>query len=200
MSMDILYHAFSAEEADKKWEEFESDYKRIKASGYDGCNTPADDAIFNLIDYVSKKNTREIGHAFTTIDVAYGSVSSEMLEDGKIEYDIVDDLAMASEQPLVEGIPTGEFLVTLFTTLSKEIIKKVVNSFMQRYGWELKEARDIILRYLEYVRPVALRLKEDPNSVFVSEYNGSYGGDGEELINVRSVAYQKKFSEFLKTV
>ncbi|NQV12499.1 hypothetical protein HQ524_03980 [Candidatus Uhrbacteria bacterium] len=200
MSMDIIYHAFSAKDADKMWEGFESEFKRIKASGYDGCQTRADDEIFNLIDYIDRKESAYVNHAFQAIDIAYGSVSTDVLESGKSEYDSVDALSMALDYQLTEGLPTGKFLVELFSKLTEEILQTATKQIAGSIGWDPDEARDALLTYLKYVRPVALHLKEDPDSLFVSEYNGDFGGDGEEVLMTRAVKHEKQFSEFLKTV
>jgi hypothetical protein len=199
MSIDIYYYSFSPERADKHWENFSKDLEQCK-QGVDF--KPEDNVdvgeLTTLADPKYSNNESQISHSLRQLDLTYGSVSCWPMDSPKCEYNVVGVLAKIAGVPYEDGYITKENLIKVFENIKFENYMKAIKLLAEEMKWDDGDSEDTIYEYLGNVRPVALDLKQNPETMFIMEVNGEICPDeAGELIKQRVKDHLKIFKETL---
>ena len=196
MSIDIEYHSFSPERADKLWKNFKQDVDHFKKTGNPGV---LPDSMVECLDPEYSKNATEqdMLWALQDTDLEYGSVSCWPLDSGKMEYFVVQALAEAvglTFENEYRGYLEKDELINIFENIKFDKYKKAIDILAKDVKWDAGESEDVIYEYLEKVRPVALDLKQNPETLFVNEVNDEFSPDSVgELLKQRAKEHYKIF-------
>ncbi len=203
MSVDISYYSFSPSRADQEWGRLEetisllqdkhAKWKQEKNEGYFYRTlTPSENAIYEnwecfQSELQSDKQGFEIG--LKRVDLGLGSVVAEYLEDGKVEFIMLDALIQAAGLEIEEEdrsnmgcgghTPTKQAWIKLFSSIDKDLLTIASDFLHKELNWDVEqECIPGLVRYLQYIRPVIKDLKEVDDALFVSVVNGEgFGPD-----------------------
>jgi len=196
MSLDLYYDSFSQKRADEHWKNLSNDLEQYK-KGIDfkfdvSVNT---DALGILSDPKYSKVEGEVLHALRQLDLAYGSVRCWPMESIKCEFAVVGSLAQAVGVPYENGYITKEDLITLFKEINQETVLKAVPILNRDLHWDDNESKSAIMEWLGNVRPVALDLKDNEDTIFINEVNGEIAPDSaDELLKKRVKDHHDQFA------
>jgi hypothetical protein len=154
----------------------------------------------NLDYLLFEKNfdLKKLLELITSVDIAYGSLGSGYLENGKWEDDCREALASVFEMKQTENIPLKEEWVRTFTTMTPEKFEKAVQYVSRNNDDESREeARWIFLDYLKEIRPVMKELKELPEAVFFTQGTGGIcPSKAEKMLEKRAKEIYEKYKGF----
>jgi len=104
-------------------------------------------------------------------------------------------LAQAVGVPYENGYITKEDLITLFKEINQETVLKAVPILNRDLHWDDNESKSAIMEWLGNVRPVALDLKDNEDTIFINEVNGEIAPDSaDELLKKRVKDHHDQFA------
>lgn len=164
MSIDVHYFSFSPERADKLWLGFAGDLAQAKAGAkFDMYRDP-------LASLANPRYIRDEADILTNLkflDLNYGSVHCQPLDDGKLEYFLVEVLAKTTGLELTTGETPREDWIKLYSQINNEFIEKTTALLAQKRQWIVEESRQILLDFIHNVHPIVKDLNQNTDSLFI---------------------------------
>ena len=221
MSVDINYFSFSPSRADLRWLNFPEDISQLRKKYKDWrpgkekadvTLTPEQDDLFDnaSADYLTgatEYNEEKLLLDLKSIDLYYGSVPAADYIDKNEGY-ILEAMAQAAglevekeEYGIYGHCPTKKGWIDFYTGLNEKMMSAVIAWVQKETGWGEEDSRFSIEEYLRFVRPVVKDLKNTPDAVFISYYDGfSYPPSAENLLLGRAKNHAVQFKGLISPV
>jgi hypothetical protein len=226
MSVTSNYYSFSPSRADKGWENFAADIKVLREK-YKNCHIPngeynpqnerqdivlnsRQDALYNIgLDYLlcgQVYDFQRLIYDLKEIDLYYGSVLSGGYNEAGDEMIFLEGIRQATnletdKETKYPSQPTKNGWIEFYSNINNETVDKIVDCIVVEAGWELRGTKSLLMEYLHFTRPVILDLKQTPDSIFLSYYDGSATPESaDEILKARAEANASKFKNILPPV
>ena len=165
--MEVAYYSFSPSRSDKKWEGNEgveriSEMKRIYKLDSTPMNEELQEEMFGQIMI----DDEELGGV-----VPLDFPGAIIIEESHLEFYCLDALVKAYGLTVKDEVPTKEEWIRLYSELNGEKSRKAISILSQEVDMEETEAEEVLISYLDEVRPVVQDLKQTPDSVFIRDYH-----------------------------
>jgi len=170
MSISLEYYSFNAKRADERWGNFPDDLAKTKAgekieSGWRG---PLEDLTYE--EETRDENT--VLNNLKFLDLFYGSVyTNPTPESGKQEYFAHKALIEAANLQHEPDHQPKEDWIKVYSQIDNDFINIATILLAKENGWEHEEGREILLDFLHNVRPVVKDLKENEDSIFITDWD-----------------------------
>lgn len=194
MSIDITYYSFSPSRADKRWATFTDDYKQVKAGV---SHSPKN--IYTIVSDLKENREEFLLEDFVHLDLEYGAVQCNPIENGSIEYPVIEIIAKMKGFSFGDGYLTKEDWIKVYENLDKGFIKKFIRSVEKEFDWTQEEADELVMELLKNVRAVVVDFKRQADSFYVYEVNGviAPGSFGDQL-QQRAQKHYETFKDVLE--
>ena len=155
--------------------------------------------------YEDEFDSEVAAECFKAVDLYYGAVGNDLFEDMDIAESVMRQLSDFSLKQ-EDGVPAGAELVAFYENLNKYVIEKLGNGLADDFGWddeERKEGPHYVLDIFKAMKPVAKDLKENPDSILISEgEDGSecYPQSANKILEDRAQKHIKDFKGILAPV
>lgn len=169
MNVSVYYHSFNEHRADSSWENFAEDFAKAQSGEHieSGWRSPLENLTYEEI----LADEDAVINELKFLDLHYGSVYvNPTPESGKEEYYVHKAVVEAAGLTYNPDYQPKEDWLTIYSSIDESFVQKVQAIVMQDTGWEADEARKIIIEFLQHVRPIAKDLKDNPDSIFITDW------------------------------
>ncbi|MBD3281346.1 hypothetical protein GF391_01225 [Candidatus Uhrbacteria bacterium] len=163
MGKDIRYQTFNPDKADEKW----ADLKNLKK---------AIEKVKDEIDLDSFFNPNADPSDFIgdvkKIDRYFGLVNNILLENPRAEEFLRAALIEVFKLETVPvHFPKRDEWLRIYTEMNKEKLVLLIKLLSKEMNWTEDEARGVIVEFLKELKPLIMDLKEDENTIIISEFD-----------------------------
>ncbi|PIR73919.1 MAG: hypothetical protein COU35_05300 [Candidatus Magasanikbacteria bacterium CG10_big_fil_rev_8_21_14_0_10_47_10] len=199
MSISVEYYSFNEKRADKLWEKFPDDFAKAKAGEKieSGWRAP----LANLTYEGEARDEDTVINDLKFLDLYYGSVGTNPTpESGKQEYYVHKAIAEAAGLKHEADYQPKDDWIKIYSQIDDAYIETAVSIIMKDTGWENDEGREILIEFLRNVRPVVKDLKENEDSIFVTDWDTDWKvspESAEELLMKRAKNHLENFRNLM---
>ena len=199
MSVSVDYYSFNAKRADKLWENFPDDFSRAKAGGK--IESGSRDPLANLAYEEELYDEDSVLHDLKFLDLYYGSVFIDPTPDsGKQECYLKYAITAAANLKNEPDHQPKEDWIKIYSQIDEDFMNKATSILMKKTGWEDDESREILNDFLRNVRPVVKDLKENEDSIFITDWDTDLEilpKNAEEFLMKRARNHLEKFRDLM---